>query len=94
MSFSSPRHKALDSEKPSFLAASELNLDIANILNDCFASVFTREIDSPTPRLGMDTEVRDNSSDIVCSVDEVKSKLMNLNLYKFPGPDGFLGMIL
>ena len=69
------------------------DVGIANILNDYFVSVYTRENSYATAVSGITHEgcTLDN---IVCTVEKVISKIEKLNPYKSPGPDGFLPRVL
>ena len=69
------------------------DMDMANILNDYFVSVYTRENSNDVPVLGITHEGQTLDS-ILCTVDEVTTRIEKLNQYKSPGPDGFLPRVL
>ena len=69
------------------------DMDIANILNDYFISVYTRENSNAVPRPGI-THDGDTLDNILCTAEIVTNKIEKLNPYKSPGPDGFLPRVL
>ena len=69
-----------------------VSLSIAQILNQCYSSIFTSEGCDNFPNF--DYVVTSKLSNIYCSVNKIEKLLKNLNAYKSPGPDSFWPRIL
>ena len=66
----------------------------ANILNDFFSSVFTREQIDNLPQIETKIPYKDHCTEINVSVEEVEKKLRQLNPNKAQGPDKIPSQIL
>ncbi len=71
------------------------NEAIANLFNEYFASVFTKENNStPEPRITFEGANDSVLNTIVCSYADVEKVLDKLNKFKSPGPDNLIPLVL
>ncbi len=67
----------------------------ANLFNEYFASVFTKEINStPEPRIRFTGTNDSVLNTIVCSYEDVEKGLDKLNKFKSPGPGNLIPLVL
>ncbi len=68
---------------------------IANLFNEYFASVFTKENNlTPEPRISFEGANDSVLNTIVCSYEDVEKVLDKLNKFKSPMPDDFIPLVL
>ena len=70
------------------------DLEMSNVLNDYFASVFTRENTLDIPEMVIRYEGDAPLENIDFTLQDVINKIRKLNKSKSPGPDGFLPRVV
>ena len=80
-------------QDPNGITQSE-DREIASILNDFFASVFTPELDNDLPQATILSENPPGVTDIVCTQVELSALFAKLKTNKSSGPDGYLPSVM
>ena len=70
------------------------DLEMAELLNKYFTSVFTRRNTSASPEAVIKYEGEQVLDKIVFTVEDIKTKIRKLNKYKAPGPDEFYPRVI
>ncbi len=67
----------------------------ANLFNEYFASVFTKENNLiPEPRIRFEGANDSVLNTIVCTYEDIEKGLDKLNKFKSPGPDNLIPLVL